>query len=140
MDLQNFESISSKRIAKITGKRLNDVHRDIRNILIKLDGADLHHVEYQENKDKRGYTKEFILGEELGLVLATGYSIKLRLIIVKEFKRLRIENSQLKEKILALELTQKKDEIKDLTNALHLYRYDMNGKDWELEESFTKYK
>lgn len=139
MDLKEFNTISSARIAKLTNKRLFNIHRDIREILSQLDDSNLNDLFYKEVKDNRGYTKEFILGETLALVLATGYNVHLRLKLVKEMQKLRSENLSLKDKILKMELEQRKDKIKDLTNALHLHRYDMNGKDWDLEEPFVNY-
>lgn len=70
--------MSSKEIAELTRKRHADVIRDIRQMLDKLDDAILRHEEYQELKDDRGYTSEFLLNKNLTLTLMTGYDVNTR--------------------------------------------------------------
>ena len=70
--------MSSKEIANLTEKRHADVIRDIRQILDKLDDAILRHEEYQELKDNRGYTSEFLLNKNLSITLMTGYDVNAR--------------------------------------------------------------
>lgn len=48
--------MSNKQISELTGKEIKHVHRDIRNMIIQLDGPDLDHEQYQELKDNRSYT------------------------------------------------------------------------------------
>lgn len=71
-------TMSSIEIAKITGKRHLNVIRDIRQMLDKLDDSILSHEEYQELKDERGYTSEFLLNKNLTLTLMTGYDVNTR--------------------------------------------------------------
>lgn len=70
--------MSSKEIADLTGKRHLNVIRDIRSMLAELDDSILSHEEYQEFKDSRGYTSEFLLNKNLTLTLITGYDVNTR--------------------------------------------------------------
>lgn len=72
------QTMSSREIAELTGKRHADVIRDIRQMLESLDDAILRHEEYQELKDDRGYTAEFRLNKSLTLTLITGYDVNRR--------------------------------------------------------------
>ncbi|WP_417786766.1 Rha family transcriptional regulator [Stutzerimonas xanthomarina] len=94
-------SMSSREIAKLTGKQHKNVVRDIREMLeaLRVDGSDLSHVE--ERKDARGYTSEFRLDRELTETLLTGYSIPLRRKVVKRLHELE-ENMRLKVEPLPL--------------------------------------
>jgi hypothetical protein len=80
--------MSSREIAKLTGKQHKNVVRDIREMLeaLRSDGSDLSHVE--ERKDSRGYTSEFRLDRELTETLLTGYSIPLRRKVVRRLHEL----------------------------------------------------
>lgn len=74
----NTLTMTSREIAKLTGKQHKDVLRDIRVMIDALaeSGADLRHV--REDKDSRGRTTCFHLDKELTETLITGYSIPLR--------------------------------------------------------------
>ncbi|MCU4350236.1 MULTISPECIES: phage antirepressor KilAC domain-containing protein [Acinetobacter] len=74
----NIQTMSSLEIAELTGKLHKNVVRDIREMLCKLDGSILSHEQYQELKDSRGYTKEFLLNKNLTLTLMTGYDVNTR--------------------------------------------------------------
>lgn len=77
---------SSKLVAQETGKRHDHVIRDIRAVLdAAKDAPDLGHV---EKKDARGYTSEFLLDEILLMTLLTGYSVELRLRVVRRLDEL----------------------------------------------------
>lgn len=70
--------MSSKEVADLTGKLHKNVIRDIREMLNSLDGSILSHEKYQELKDARGYSSEFLLNKNLSLTLMTGYDINAR--------------------------------------------------------------
>jgi len=80
--------MSSREIARLTGKQHKNVVRDIREMLQALeeDGSDLSHV--AERKDARGYTSEFRLDRELTETLLTGYSVPLRRKVVRRLHEL----------------------------------------------------
>lgn len=81
-------TMSSREIAKLTGKEHKNVLRDIREMLdaLEKDGSDLSHV--REDKDARGYTKQFHLDRELTETLVTGYSIPLRHKVIRRIHEL----------------------------------------------------
>ncbi|TCL26804.1 phage regulator Rha-like protein [Azotobacter chroococcum] len=81
-------TMSSREIAKLTGKEHKNVLRDIREMLdaLEKDGSDLSHV--GEDKDARGYTKQFHLDRELTETLVTGYSIPLRHKVIRRIHEL----------------------------------------------------
>lgn len=88
------KTMSSKEIAARTGKRHTDVIRDVRVMLKQLDDANLLHDEYQEVKDTRGYTEEFLLSKKLCLNLAAGYSAPLRMTIINRWEELETQLHQ----------------------------------------------
>ena len=80
-------SMSSLEIATLTKKRHGDVVRDIRNMMDAIeDDADLRHVKIVE--DSRGYTSEIRLPRDLTETLVTGYSVPLRLVVVRRLREL----------------------------------------------------
>lgn len=84
-------TMSSLEIAELCEKEHKNVIRDIRAMLEVLaeDGSDLSHV--HEEKDTRGYTKEFLLPKDLTLTLVAGYNIQLRHRIVKRLEELEVQ-------------------------------------------------
>lgn len=70
--------MSSREISELTGKTHSHVLRDIRQMLDSLDDPILVHEEYQELKDSRGYTSEFLLNKNLSITLMTGYDVNAR--------------------------------------------------------------
>ena len=81
------QTMSSREIADLTGKRHDHIIRDIRAMLDALkDAPDLGNV--KEEKDARGYTVAFHLNKELTLTLVAGYNVKLRLAIIKRWQEL----------------------------------------------------
>lgn len=75
---QKDQFMSSKEVADLTGKLHKNVIRDIREMLNSLDGSILSHEKYQELKDVRGYSSEFLLNKNLSITLMTGYDINAR--------------------------------------------------------------
>ncbi|HUH58233.1 MAG TPA: Rha family transcriptional regulator, partial [Pseudomonadales bacterium] len=74
-------TMSSRVIAKETGKRHDHVIRDIRAMLDDLkDNPNMGHVD--EEKDARNYTKQFHLQQRETLILVSGYSAELRARII----------------------------------------------------------
>ncbi|HIB1551503.1 TPA: Rha family transcriptional regulator [Salmonella enterica subsp. enterica serovar Muenchen] len=88
--------MSSKEIAKLTGKRPADVIRDIWVMLeslysIKKDNADLRHHKNQQVTvndgvtayfDNRGYVSEFLLDRRHTEILITGYDVVRRAAVI----------------------------------------------------------
>ncbi|MEG0459828.1 MAG: Rha family transcriptional regulator, partial [Vagococcus sp.] len=84
----NVQTMSSKEIAEVTGKRHSDVIRDIRNMLEQLENAKLLSGFYQEDKALNGMTAEIHLDKDLSTCLVSGYSIPLRMAIVARWSLL----------------------------------------------------
>ncbi|WP_431699871.1 Rha family transcriptional regulator [Pseudomonas sp. BR20] len=87
-------SMTSSEIAGLTRKLHKNVIRDIREMLDELrkDGSDVSHV--REDLDTRGYTSNFHLDRELTELLLTGYSIPLRLKVIRRLNELEAENKK----------------------------------------------
>lgn len=82
--------MSSREISAVTGKLNKHVIRDIRVMIDELekDGPNLDHEEYQELRDERGYTSEFLLNRRLVEILVTGYSVSLRAKVIDRMHEL----------------------------------------------------
>lgn len=80
-------SMSSSEISELTGKLHAHVIRDIRVMLAAIkDDPVLDHV--REDKDSRGYTENYHLNRELTETLVTGYSVQLRLKVIRRLHEL----------------------------------------------------
>lgn len=79
-------SMTSREIASLTNKTHSNVIRDIREVIeaLKDDSKVIHHSE----TDARGYTTLITLCPELTKVLAMGYSIPLRLAVIRRLDEL----------------------------------------------------
>ena len=91
MNIVNFgaelRTMSSHEIAKITGKDLSHVRRDIRAMVGALgDDPDLDHL--LAESDARGYVICYHLNKVLSLTLVSGYSIPMRAKIVDRWEAL----------------------------------------------------
>jgi len=90
---QPVTTMSSLEIAELTGKKHKHVLIDIRKMLkeLEVEAAELS----APFKMPSGQTaKVFKLNEELSLTLVSGYSIKMRNAIIKEWQELRVQNQQ----------------------------------------------
>ena len=85
-------SMSSSEIADLTRKLHKNVIRDIREMLdeLKKDGSDVSHV--REELDSRGYTSNLHLDRELTELLLTGYSVPLRLKVIRRLNELEAQS------------------------------------------------
>lgn len=87
-------TMSSREISELTGKRHDNVMRDIRNMLSDL-GAPLKTEETEEinNLGMSVKQKYYLLNKEECLCLISGYSIKLRMAIIKRWQELESQKS-----------------------------------------------
>ncbi|HDY3011288.1 TPA: Rha family transcriptional regulator [Salmonella enterica] len=86
-------TMSSRQIAEYTGKRHDNVVRDIRNMLNAL-GEDVLKFE-GIYFDQYGREKiEYNLNEELTITLVTGYNVVMRNTVIKEWQRLKEEREK----------------------------------------------
>jgi phage antirepressor YoqD-like protein len=83
--------MSSKEIAELTGKRHDNVLRDIRNMLVALrddPSSNLSSEEYQILRAENGLVSETLLNKRLSYVLVTGYSVPLRAAVITRWQQL----------------------------------------------------
>lgn len=85
----NTVTMSSREIAELTGKEHRNVIRDIRAMRGELekDGSDLSH-EFREDVDARGYAACIHMTREMTELLLTGYSVPLRLKVIRRLNEL----------------------------------------------------
>ncbi|MBC8949384.1 Rha family transcriptional regulator [Xenorhabdus sp. TS4] len=98
-------TMSSREIAELTGKRISDIHRDIRAMVPALyavdNGENVKSYKWDTDKDKmmafllhykiqgvkvnfddRGYVYEFLLDRRHTEILVTGYDVKRRAAVI----------------------------------------------------------
>ncbi|WP_323945566.1 phage regulatory protein/antirepressor Ant [Aeromonas caviae] len=81
-------TMSSLQIAEFTGKNHKDVMRDIR-VMIEALGAERSFA-LGEYKDKNNQSRPmYELDEEQSICLVSGYDVKMRMTIIKEWKALK---------------------------------------------------
>ncbi len=91
-------------IAKRTGKRHPDVKRDIKNMLkeLGLDVSIFAHI-YQDTQNRQ--QEMYILPKREAMILATGYSVRLRSIIIDRLSEL--EQEKVMPQLTAMEILSK---------------------------------
>ncbi|MBV2132029.1 phage antirepressor KilAC domain-containing protein [Pseudomonas sp. MAP12] len=87
-------TMSSIEIAELTGKEHKNVIRDIRAMRGELekDGSDLSH-DIREELDARGYAVCIHLTREMTELLLTGYSVSLRLKVIRRLNELEAKQA-----------------------------------------------
>ena len=89
------QTMTSREISELTGKRHGDVIRDIRNLELQLeDDANLRYEKFQSVTDARGYTSQYLLTKKQTLLLVSGYSVILRARIIDRWEELEKKNQQ----------------------------------------------
>lgn len=106
--LDHNVTMSSREIAKLTGKEVSHIHRDIRAMVPALyavnNGEDVKSYKWDTNKkkmmqfldhhniqgvvpvfDDRGYVYEFLLDRYHSEILVTGYDVKRRAAVIKRW-------------------------------------------------------
>ena len=89
MSAQTEQTITSLEVAELTGKRHDQVLRDIRNIVSQLDEIALHNFVGGSYKDAQNQERPmFNLTKEGCLCLVSGYDANLRMKIINRWKEL----------------------------------------------------
>lgn len=92
--------MSSREIAELTGKRHDNVMRDIRNMEPAWEKVNALKFEVIEYLDSRGRKKlEYQLNKEESLYVATKYNDETRAKLIMRWKQLEVENMELKSKL-----------------------------------------
>ena len=86
----NTQTMSSREISELTGKRHPDVKRDIVNMLEQVE-EDVRSFAHTYTDSQNRQQTEFKLNKELTLTLVAGYNVKLRLAIVKRWQELEAQ-------------------------------------------------
>lgn len=79
------ETMSSRELAKLTGKQLKHIHRDIARMLEQVHGPDVDHL---IERDNRGYIAQYNLPRRECEILITGYDVKLRAAVIDRWRDL----------------------------------------------------
>jgi phage antirepressor YoqD-like protein len=90
----NQQMMSSKEVAALTDKRHDHVIRDIRAMLEQIQSPDLGSEQYQVVTLPNGMTGEILLDHDLTMLLITGYSVALRMKVIKRWKELEQQVAQ----------------------------------------------
>ena len=92
--------MSSREIAELTGKRHDNVMRDIRNMEAAWEKVNALKFEVIEYLDSRGRKKlEYQLTKDETLYVVTKYNDEVRAKVIMRWKALELENSELKSKL-----------------------------------------
>lgn len=89
------ETMTSKEIAEITGKRHSDVLRDIRNLVEQLEDDNERNFALVEYTDGKGEKRPmYELSKKGCLCLASGYDANLRMKIINRWEELELKERQ----------------------------------------------
>ena len=89
------ETMTSKEIAGITGKRHSDVLRDIRNLVEQLEDDNERNFALVEYTDGKGEKRPmYELSKKGCLCLASGYDANLRMKIINRWEELELKERQ----------------------------------------------
>ena len=102
------EVMTSKQIAALTGKRHDNVLRDIDAALeaLKLNALKTECVRLVESKGRGAIkSRAYELDEDMSLLVVSGYEVNLRWRIIQQWRSLKEENQQLKAHIATRETT-----------------------------------
>lgn len=91
MCVNEVQTMSSRDIAELTGKRHDNVLADIRKMLAEIQSPE----KLGDYKDSRGRTYQMLLlDKEETLILVSGYSIKMRAAIIRRWQELEAQASK----------------------------------------------
>lgn len=89
------QTMSSLEIAELTGKKISNIHRDVKKQILKglytIDDSNCNHEKIQGltiTLDERGYWSEVLFDRYHADVLITGYEVKYRAAVVKRWHEL----------------------------------------------------
>lgn len=85
------QTMSSREIANLTGKRHDHVIRDIRSMLEQLQSPNLGSEDYQVILAPNNMTAEILLNKDLSVCLVSGYNVQLRMAIIKRWNELEAQ-------------------------------------------------
>jgi Rha family phage regulatory protein len=87
-------TMTSREVANVTGKRHDNVLRDIDNLLEQMDSSELRNgfksSTYTSGDSSREY-RQFVMDQDAVLLLITGYSATLRWKVIQYMRKLEAE-------------------------------------------------
>lgn len=90
----NVKTMSSREISTLTNKQHSHVIRDVKVVIDQiLDDPNLDDPHFQIIQDSRGYISEIHMDRNLTLCLVSGYSVSLRMAIIKRWDELENQNA-----------------------------------------------
>ncbi|ACX86688.1 MULTISPECIES: Rha family transcriptional regulator [Enterobacterales] len=100
IELNNVVSMTTLEIAELTGKRHDNVLRDVRNMLTELYGSGglLKFGDTYKNEQNGETYVMFRLDKKHTLILVTGYSVKLRASIIEHIEFLESQVKRLEDR------------------------------------------
>lgn len=90
-NINSVQTMTSREIADLTGKRHDNVIRDVKVMFDELGVDDALKIEFLERINNLGgkvKDKHYVLNKEETLILVSGYSIKMRAAIIKRWQEL----------------------------------------------------
>ena len=90
----SVKTMSSREISTLTNKQHSHVIRDAKVVIDQiLDDPNLDDPHFQIIQDGRGYISEIHMDRNLTLCLVSGYSVSLRMAIIKRWDELENQNA-----------------------------------------------
>lgn len=90
----NVKTMSSREVSTLTNKQHSHVIRDAKVVIDQiLDDPNLDDPHFQIIQDGRGYISEIHMDRNLTLCLVSGYSVSLRMAIIKRWDELENQNA-----------------------------------------------
>ena len=91
----NIKSMSTREVANMSGKKHSHVIRDASNVIDQIiDDPNLDDPRFYMDFDARGYIAEIHMDRNLTLCLVSGYSVPLRMAIIKRWDELEQKSAQ----------------------------------------------
>ena len=109
---QEQNTMTSLRIAEITGKEHKNILRDIRKMELEIGKLKFEPTDFIDSQGKK--QPMYILDESESLTLASGYNVKMRKAIIDDWLKLKESKPIIK-----------KQSIEDTTEALALHVLDL---------------
>ena len=108
------ETMTSKEIAELTGKRHDNVLRDIDNILAHISSELSHGLQSSTYTDNGRTYPMYVLDQDTTLLLLTGYDVTARMKVIKRWRELESKHVPLSYKDALRELIAREEQREQL--------------------------
>ncbi|MCP0910817.1 MULTISPECIES: Rha family transcriptional regulator [Acinetobacter] len=90
----NLKTMSTREVSSMSGKQHSHVIRDAKQVIDQIiDDPNLDDPFFQTIQDGRGYISEIHMDRNLTLCLVSGYSVSLRMAIIRRWDELENQNA-----------------------------------------------